>query len=143
MSSRSLVRVGHAAVAALSLTVAAAAGAQQVPAPRFVRATSTDPMAAESSIVAPRDSVARYVHTAQVQRLTGGSLIAAGLATIAGAYVQFARGGRMGMTSGQAAAFAGGAALGAVGATRWVASRESSQIAARWEREASRVAAQR
>jgi hypothetical protein len=49
----------------------------------------------------------------------------------------------MGMTSGQAAAFAGGAALGAVGATRWVASRESSQIAARWEREASRVAAQR
>jgi hypothetical protein len=58
--------------------------------------------------------------------------VAVGLATIAGAYVGFARSSRMGMSGGQAATLGAGAIVGALGATRWAASRESLTAAARW-----------
>jgi len=134
----SVVPLRRALVGALSLVAAAsAAHAQQLQPSRFVRA----PLAAASAAagdpavvlaVVPADSVARYLSAARVQRRTGGSLVAVGLATIAGAYVGFARSSRMGMSGGQAATLGAGAIVGALGATRWAASRESLTAAARW-----------
>ena len=143
MSARSAARARRTLACALSLVaVVTTAGAQEVQAPRFVRESpQAERDAAAPPALVPADSVARYHRTAHAQRRTGGALLVAGLATITASYVQFAHSGRMGMTGDQLATLAAGTTLGAVGVTRWAASRESLATAARW-REA-RAAAQR
>jgi hypothetical protein len=111
------------------LVLATTAGAQRNPTPQLARAAPVD-VTAPSTILAA-DSAARHQRVARTQRLTGGALMTVGLATVAGAYVHFARAGRMGMTGAQAATFAAGSGLGIVGATRWRASRETRTTAAR------------
>ncbi len=118
--------VAALAVVALSLVAAATAGAQQQPAPRFAPVARPAVVGAASQ---PADSAAHYRRQARVQRLTGGALAVAGVAAIAGAYVQYARGGGMGMTGAQAATFAAGAGLGVLGGRRWDAARESAAAA--------------
>jgi hypothetical protein len=113
----------RAAVVALVVATASAAGAQQAPAARFARAAAS--VDAEGSTVAARDSALRYLHRARVQRRAGASMVVAGLGAAAAAYVQYARAGRMGMSGAQVATFAAGAMVGGVGAQRLVASRES------------------
>jgi hypothetical protein len=126
------------------VATATAAGAQQVQPSRFARpslpaASGGGPLAPSRALV-PADSAARYLRIGRAQQQTGGSLVGLGLVTVAGAYVGFMRSGRMGMSGGQAATLGAGAVVGALGATRWAASRESLAAAARWQEEA-RVAA--
>ena len=138
MSRRSIIPLRRTLVGAMFLAVTAtAAGAQQVQPSRFVRAPlpAAAPAAGDSAralALVRADSVAHYLSAARAQRRTGGSLVAVGFATIAGAYVGFARSSRMGMSGGQAATLGAGAIVGALGATRWAASRESLTAAARW-----------
>jgi len=119
-------------IGALFAVTTTAAGAQQLSAPRFAGAASAEPPTAEAPTVVPRDSVAHYLHAVRVQRWSGGSLVAAGLAAVTVAYVGFARSGSMAMNGAQAATFVAGTALGAVGGTRWSVSRESLARATRW-----------
>lgn len=146
-SRRSLVPTPAVVLASFTVVVALAAtpaGAQQLPAARFVAEQSTSPTSAatEATAAAAADSAARYLHTARVQRWTGSSLVVAGLAGVAAAYVQFARSSRLGMNEAQAGTFATGTALGAFGLARWSTSRESYAVAARWS-EVQRLAVQR
>jgi hypothetical protein len=131
MSTRPLARRALAGIlsGALALAVASAAGAQQLPESRLAR---TSPSGSSTDIIA-RDSALRWMYTARVQQRTGASLVAAGLGAIGAAFVQYTRAGRMGMSGPQATTFVAGAALGGVGASRWLASRESRATAERWE----------
>jgi hypothetical protein len=118
-------------VAAMLLAaIARTALAQQIPPTHLARTTAIAPLGAPS--IVPSDSVARYVRVAHAQRWTGGSLLAVGVATMAGAYAQYVHAGGMGMTGGQVATLLTGAGVGAFGATRWTASRASMAAAARW-----------
>ena len=120
--------------------ITTAANAQQLAAPRLARTASAptpttviDSRANAAAAALARDSVAYYRHEGRVQRWDGGSFLVAGLAAITVAWVQYARSpDSMGMTGGQGAAFATGAALGIFGGTRLVLSRESFASAARW-----------
>jgi hypothetical protein len=132
MSARPVVHMPRLLVAVLLLAaIARTALAQQIPAARPARTTATAPLGTPS--IVPSDSVARYARAAHAQRWTGGSLLAVGVATMAGAYAQYVHAGRMGMTGGQLATLAAGASVGAFGAARWTASRASMATAARWE----------
>lgn len=143
MSHSTIARLRRPLAGALTLVVAAsAAGAQQLQPSPFVRAP-LPATAAAAPAPAAADSVARYLSAARAQRRTGGSLVAVGLVTIAGAYVGFARSSRMGMSGGQAATLGAGAIVGALGVTRWAASRESLAAAERWRGEEARLAAAR
>lgn len=121
--------------------ITTAASAQQLAAPRLARSGNapSPTMAIDSRASAAataalaRDSVAFYLREGRVQRWDGGSFLVAGLAAVTVAWVQYARSSdNMGMTGGQGAAFATGAALGIFGGTRLVLSRESFASAARW-----------
>lgn len=124
--------------------ITTAANAQQLAAPRLARTASAPTPTTPTTVIdsrvnaaaaaaLARDSVAYYRHEGRVQRWDGGSFLVAGLAAITVAWVQYARSpDSMGMTGGQGAAFATGAALGIFGGTRLVLSRESFASAARW-----------
>jgi alanine dehydrogenase len=116
-------------VSILALAIASRADAQRIPADRFGRSSSLAPN------VMAADSAAHYLHQAKVQRSTGASLIALGVAGIAAAYVSYAHGGQMGMNGAQVATLAAGTAVGAVGVTRLATSRTSYATAARWNDE--------
>ena len=142
--------LGVASVVLTAVLVAGSArvvGAQQLTAPRLARATSAAATAPASTALAaapaavPRDSVARYLHAARVQRVSGGTLVTAGFAAVTIAFIQYARSGDMRMGGMSAATFVAGAGLGLAGGTRLVVSRESFAIAARWKE--AQVAARR
>ena len=146
-TGRSLGIASVVLTAVLVVGTARVAGAQQLSASRLARGASAAATApAYTALVAapavvPRDSVARYLHVARVQRVSGGTLVTAGFAAVTIAFVQYARSGDMRMGGASAATFVAGAGLGLAGGTRLVVSRESFAIAARWKEE--QVAARR
>ena len=119
--------------------ITTAASAQQLAAPRLARSGNapTPTMAIDSRANAAvaalaRDSVAYYQHEGRVQRGQGSSLVTAGIAAVAIAWAGYSHSDNMGMNASQGAIFAAGTAIGLVGGTRLVLSRESFASAARW-----------
>ena len=125
-----LVMAGSAVT--LESMTSTTAGSQQLAASRYEKTAVAAPVVSGISAAVASDSVAHYLNAAYTQRRSGGSLVAAGLAAMTVAFVQFTNSDGMGMNGYQAATLGAGTVLGAVGSARLVRSRESFAIAAWW-----------